>query len=560
MTVRECDVIRCHMGVAEKVLGILLVALAWLGAAIGLSGQTPASSGVPLYDNLGDHHYEITTSVPRAQQYFDQGLRLYYAFNHAEAVRSLREAQRLDPTCAMCWWAEALAWGPNINLAMDSVSGVAAYAALQGALERRAHASPKEGALIDALAVRYAPVPPADRAALDEAYATAMERLSERHPDDNDIAVLAAEAQMDLRPWDYWTAAGQPQPGMAGALARLERVVEADPRHPGACHFYIHAVEKLYPERAVPCAERLAALMPGAGHLVHMPGHIYIRVGRYLDAVRANQHAVHADETYIQDQRPGVGMYTAGYYPHNYDFMAFAAMMIGRSADAVGAAEKVAGLIPPEAFGTPGMDFLEHWSVRPLQLRVRFARWDEILATPAPPESRPHARAIWHYAHGRASAAKGDLAGARQDLERLRAILGGSAIQGKRMEFNESAAILRIAERVLTGWVEAEAERWDAAVAALRQAVEAEDALTYGEPPEWTVPTRQELGAAQLAAERAADAERTFRADLDRFPANGWSLAGLAASLRAQGKTAEAARVEAELQQVWSTADVPPAL
>jgi len=539
----------------ERALALLAVGLAWLGAAYGLAGQSQPGA-VPLYADLGDHHYEITTSVPRAQQYFDQGLRLYYAFNHAEAIRSLGEAQRLDPSCAMCWWAEALAWGPNINLAMDSASGVAAYEATQKAIELRGGASAREQALIDALSVRYTAVPPAERAALDQAYATAMQGLTARYPDDPDIAVLASESVMDLMPWDYWTPAGEPRPGMADALARLERVLERNPRHPGACHFYIHAVEKLYPERAVPCAERLAALMPGAGHLVHMPGHIYIRVGRYLDAVQANQHAVHADETYIRDQQPGMGMYTAGYYPHNYDFMAFAAMMIGRSADAIGAAEKVATLLPAEVFGTPGMDFLQHWSVRPLLVRVRFARWEEILATPMPAESRPHSRAIWHYARGRAFVATGDVAAARRELEQLRAIRTGQGLDGMRMEFNPSADLVAIADGVLAGWIEAGAGSHDAAVAALREAVAREDALLYGEPPEWTVPARHDLGAVLLLAGRPAEAERTFREDLEHFPDNGWSLSGLAEALRAQGRTTEAARVEADLERVWSTADV----
>lgn len=363
---------------------------------------------------------------------------------------------------------------------------------------------------------------------------------------------------MDLMPWDYWTEDGRPRPGMADALGRLEGVMELNPRHPGACHFFIHAVEKLYPERAVPCAERLAALMPGAGHLVHMPGHIYIRVGRYLEAVQANQHAVHADETYIRDQQPGIGMYTAGYYPHNYDFLAFAAMMIGRSADAISAAEKVASLIPEEAFGTPGMDFLQHWSVRPLLVRVRFARWDELIATEAPPTERPHSRAIWHYARGRALAATGDVAGARREAEALRGIVSGGELEGLGLEFNPSSDVVRIADGVLSGWVEAAAGEFDAAIAALREAVTREDALLYGEPPEWTVPTRQDLGAVLLVAERPADAERVFREDLDRFPDNGWSLHGLAAALRAQGREAEAASVEADLERVWRTADVAP--
>ncbi|MFC6670505.1 tetratricopeptide repeat protein [Marinobacterium aestuariivivens] len=314
--------------------------------------DTPA--GVPLYDNLGDHHYPISTDIPQAQVYFDQGLRLYYAFNHAEAIRAFREAQRLDPQCAMCWWAEALAWGPNINLPMDEPSGRAAYAAVQGALARREHASEREQAMIDALAVRYAKEPPEDRAQLDQAYADAMARVAATYPDDHDIKVLYAESLMDLRPWDYWEEDGTPKPGIAEALKNLETVIEKNRNHPGACHFFIHAVEKLYPERAVACAERLANLMPGAGHLVHMPGHIYIRVGRYQDAVKANQHAIHADETYIRDQNPATGMYTAGYYPHNYDFLAFATMMIGQSEASIEAAEKVTALLPRNCSARPG--------------------------------------------------------------------------------------------------------------------------------------------------------------------------------------------------------------
>ncbi len=545
------------MRTAERAFALLLVALAWMGAAWGIAGQNPTDA-VPVYGDLGDYHYGITTSEPQAQVYFDQGLRLYYAFNHAEAIRSFRAAQRLDARCAMCWWAEALAWGPNINLPMDAESGRSAYAAIQGALERRQYASEREQALIDALAVRYVAEPPDERSALDRAYADAMQRVAQRYPDDLDVGVLYAESVMDLQPWDYWTEDGQPQPGMEDALARLERALERNSRHPGACHFYIHAVEKLYPERAVPCAERLAALMPGAGHLVHMPGHIYIRVGRYLEAVQANEHAVHADETYIRDQRPGLGMYTAGYYPHNYDFMAFAAMMIGRSSDAIGAAEKVTTLLPPEVFGAPGMDFLQHWSVRPLLVRVRFARWDEILATPAPPEGRPHARGLWHYARGRALVARGDLEGARREASALRDILESGSLDRVRLEFNPALDVARIAERVLSGWIEAGAGRYDAAVSALREAVSREDALLYGEPPEWTVPTRHDLAPVLLMAGRAREAEQVFRDDLARFPDNGWSLHGLAASLRAQGRTEEAGRVERDFGRVWRTADTQP--
>ncbi len=542
-------------------LAFLLAAVAAVAALMiarntRQASQEPAAQTVPLYSDLGKHAYRITTTDTLAQAYFNQGLRLYYAFNHAEAVRAFREAQRLDATCAMCWWGEALAWGPNINLPMDSASGVAAYASLQGALARREGASPLERALIDALAVRYDAQPPQDRAHLDQAYATAMRDVALRFRDDHEATVLHGESLLDVRPWDYWTKDGEPQPGIAEALAGFERVIAANPNHPGACHFFIHAVEKVYPERAVPCAERLANLMPGAGHIVHMPGHIYIRIGRYLDAVEANRHAIHADETYIRDQNPASGMYTAGYYPHNYDFLAFAALMIGRGADAVAAADKVGSLIPAEMFGTPGMNFLEHWSTRGLQVRVRFARWDELLAMPRPPENQPHARAMSHYARGRAFAAKGNVAEARNELAQLRSIRARPELEGVKLEFNQSRDVLAIAERVLAGWVESAAGRHDAAAAALRDAVRLEDALLYGEPPEWTVPVRQDFGAVLLAAARVGEAERVFREDLAKFPGNGWSLRGLANALRRQGRHPEGDSVDAQFKRVWSTADI----
>ncbi|HVQ74643.1 MAG TPA: hypothetical protein VMT79_03785 [Candidatus Binatia bacterium] len=525
--------------------------------AAGEPAAAAASTGdrVPLYDDLGDHHYAISTAVPAAQAYFDQGLRLYYAFNHAESVRAFREAQRLDPECAMCWWGEAMAWGPNINLPMDEPSALAAHAALQGALARREHAGARERAMIEALARRYEVPPPVERKHLDQAYAEAMAALAARYPDDAEVAVLYAESLMDLRPWDYWAPDGSPNPGIAEALALLEAVIASNEKHPGGCHFFIHAVEKLYPERAVECAERLAGLMPGAGHLVHMPGHIYIRVGRYADAIEANNHAIHADEGYIRDQSPAIGMYTAGYYPHNYDFRAFAAMMVGRSEMAITSAEKVATLLPAELFGAPGMDFLQHWSVRPLLVRLRFARWEEILASPPPPESQLHSRAIWHYARGRALVATGRAEAAAPELARLRELAGAEQLAGVKMEYNLSPDLLGVAGGVLAGWVDAAAGRMDTAVAHLREAVRREDDLLYGEPPEWTVPARQDLGEVLLLAGRYPEAEQAFREDLRRFPKNGWSLHGLAAALAAQGRDEEAAAVRAELAEVWTSAD-----
>ena len=531
-----------------------------LVVVLTLAGQTTGASAdtVPLYGNLGDHRREITTRVPAAQKYFDQGLRLYYAFNHPEAIRAFRAAQRLDSLCAMCYWGEALAWGPNINLPMDSAGGVAAHAALQRALAARSHASAVERALIDALASRYAPPErvTAPRASLDSAYATAMADVARAHPGDEDIAVLYSESLMDLRPWNYWTHDGSLQPGMDAALSRLERVVASNPRHPGACHFYIHAVEAAHPERAVPCAERLTALMPGAGHIVHMPGHIYIRVGRYMDAVKANEHAVHADETYIRDQHPGVSVYTAGYYPHNFDFLAFAAAMAGRAEQAIGAADRQASVVPSDMLRAPGMTFLQHHMTRRLQLRVRFGRWDEILRTPAPAEDLPHATGMWHYARGRALAANGKLREAETELAQVHAAATDPRLAGVRLEFNESPIILGIAEHVLAGSIAHARGDHSEAVSHLREAAAIEDGLTYGEPPDWTVPVRHDLGAALLAAGRATEAERVYREDLKRFPSTGWSLLGLSQSLRTQGKSAEADRVMADFRRAWSAADV----
>jgi tetratricopeptide (TPR) repeat protein len=516
----------------------------------------PSGGGVPLYDNLGNHHYRISTAVPLAQRYFDQGLRLYYAFNHGEAIRAFDEAARLDPTCAMCYWGTALAFGPNINMPMDSASGAAAYAATRQALALRQHATAMEQALIDAVATRYSAVPHQDRASLDSAYARAMRQVAARFPGDPEAGTLYAEALMDLSPWNYWNRDGSPRPDTQELLASLEKVLAAHPEHPGANHFFIHAVEAVDPQRALPMAERLAGLMPGAGHLVHMPGHIYVRVGRYLDAIRANEHAVHADESYIRDHNPALGVYTLGYYPHNYDFLAFAASMIGRSRQSLEAADRMAALVPRDMLREPGLTLLQSHLSRALQLRVRFGRWEEILQAPAPDEDLHYARGIWHYARGRALAATGDPAAATTELAHLRALAGHPDLDGAHVEFNPAPALLSLAADVLAGHAAAAAREYDAAIRFLRSAAEHEDNLVYGEPPEWSVPVRQELGVILLQAGRAAESESVYREDLARFPDNGWSLDGLARSLSAQGRTTEAAAARETFQRIWSTADV----
>jgi tetratricopeptide (TPR) repeat protein len=524
----------------------LAAALAWPLVAPAQShhgahgAATKAAAGTPLYDNLGKHQYAVTTSSPKAQRYFDQGMRLYYAFNHQEAIRAFEEAARLDPKCAMCPWGVALALGPNINAPMDAEAGRKAYAAVQRALTLSSHAGAKEQALIGALAKRYAEVPPEDRSALDRAYAEALREVVRRYPQDLEARTLYAEALMDLSPWSYWTSEGKPRESTPELLAQLEHVMARNPDHPGANHFYIHAVEAVQPERAVAAAERLAGLMPGAGHIVHMPGHIYVRVGRYEDAIKANEHAIHADESYIADRNPAMGIYVAGYYPHNYDFLAFAASMIGREAQAISAAEKMATLIAPEMMRAPGMAFAQKHFTRHLEMKVRFGRWDDILRAEAPASDLRFARAVWHYARGRAHAAQGAIAAAQADLASLRFARDDKALAAERLEFNTAGQILGIAAEVLAGRIAQAKGDVAAAERHLRKAVAIEDGLVYGEPPEWTVPVRQELGQLLLAAGRPAEAERAFHEDLKRFPKNLWSVEGLQQARKEGSATAGA--------------------
>lgn len=511
-----------------------VLALTWPLAASAHSESHAAHAAtaqpratVPLYENLGNHHYAITTRTLQAQRYFDQGLRLYYAFNHQEAIRAFEEAARLDPRSPMGAWGVALALGPNINAPMDAKASRAAYAAIRKALALAAHASPREQALIHALAARYAANPPEDRAALDRAYANALREVVRRYPEDLEARTLYAEALMDLSPWSYWTRDGRPRENTQELLAQLDYVLKANPNHPGANHFYIHAVEAVHPELAVPAAERLAGLMPGAGHIVHMPGHIYVRVGRYADAIQANEHAIHADESYIRDQNPAAGIYVAGYYPHNYDFLAFAASMIGREAQTIAAADKVAALVSPEMLRAPGMTFTQNHLTRHLQFKVRFGRWSDILQADAPEADLKHARALWHYARGRAHAANGTIGAAESDLAQVRAARDDKALASQRLEFNTSGQILGIAAEVLAGHIAHARGDLAGAVSHLRKAVQLEDELVYGEPPEWSVPVRQELGRVLVQAGRYAEAERAFNEDLKRFPKNTWSLKGL---------------------------------
>ena len=522
----------------------------------GLLSQPVRTDSVPLYPDLGDHHHSITTSNPDAQRYFDQGLRLVYGFNHAEAIRSFRRAQQLDSTCAMCYWGEALARGPNINVAMDSASAAAAYAAIQRAQAVPARITAKERAYIRALGVRYGKNPTANRKSLDTAYARAMAAVSRQFPSDDDAAVLYAEARMLLGPWDYWLPDKRPKPHGAAALAALQPVVARNARHAGACHFYIHAVEAAFPERAVPCAERLPELMPGAGHVVHMPAHIYIRVGRYADAIDRNVHALHADAPYLDGMAPD-GVYRLALHPHNGHFLSFAAAMIGRSAQAMESARLTKSKVDPQMMRAPGLGALQHYYMLPVFTMVRFSQWDSVLAEPELPDDLPYPAAIRRYARAVAFAAKKDFTQADRELAALRQLRRDPRMESVTIwDLNRATTLLDIGIEVASG--EIALARGDAATAVrhFRRGVQIEEELTYDEPPPWHQPVRQHLGKALLAAGRPAEAEAAFRRDLERNPENGWSLHGLALALEARGQKALAASVRKRFEKVWAGADV----
>lgn len=516
---------------------------ALLLAAASLSAQ----STVPLYTNLGSHHKAISTKVPEAQRYFDQGLRLVYGFNHAEAIRSFTRATELDPTCAMCYWGIAYAYGPHVNAGMDSASGVSAYQAAQKALALSKKAPAWQRAYIEAIATRYAAVPPANRAHLDSAYSRAMRSVARRYPKDLDATALAAESMMDLRPWNYWTPEGKPYAGTDDLVRLLESVIGRNPEHPGACHYYIHAVEAVNPELAVPCAERLARLMPGVGHMVHMPAHIYVRVGRYKDAAASNVHAIHMDETVIEGL-PQPTVYSLAYYPHNIHFLAFVSTMAGKSAQAIEAAKTLKSKVNLDVAKSVGM--LQEMVPYHVLTLTTFGRWDDVLAEPLPPAELRFPTAMAHYARGVAYAAKGDFANARVELDTVMAIDAATPANA------EAKAPISIARRALLAEIATRSGKTVEGIAHWRQALAIEDKGLYFEPPKWYYPIRQSLGAALLKAGRNAEAEAVYREDLKRFPENGWSLYGLAAALRAQGKTAEAAAVERRFANAWADADV----
>jgi tetratricopeptide (TPR) repeat protein len=505
----------------------------------------------PLWDGLGALTYKITTASSEAQSYFDQGLRLAYAFNHAEAQRSFRKAEKLDPHCAMCFWGEALVLGPNVNLPMPEEAVLPAFTAIEKAEALAASASAREQALIAALSKRYVQDPKTDRKPLDAAYAAAMRKASEQFPDDDDIAVLYAESVMDLSPWNYWQPGGhEPTPQSAPIVPTLERVLARNPDHPGAAHYYIHAVEASdRPQRAEPFADRLRGAMPAAGHLVHMPSHIYYRVGRYLDALTVNKTAVAVDETYLSATDAPMSVYRLGYYPHNIHFMIAAAQMAGDGAVVIAAAEKLRSLIPDDVARSIAMT--HPIKAAPYFAHAQFSAPDTILALPDPGPAIPYAQAMWRYARSLAATAKGDFTGAEAEANAITGIANRADFSALQAVGIPALDVLKLARAVADGRLAQAQGDGQAAIASFAEAAALQDGLPYTEPPFWYYPVRQTLAAALLQAGRLDEAEAEFKRALQRAPNNGWSYYGLAKVYAAQGNMAAAKQAQENLANTW---------
>jgi tetratricopeptide (TPR) repeat protein len=522
--------------------------------SFGQHSQSPAKA--PLLQGMGNHHHAVSTKNAEAQQFFDQGVSLIYGFNHDEAERSFRRAAELDPNLAMAWWGVALAVGPNYNLPVDAAREKIAFEAIQKAQALSATATPSERTYIQALSKRYTSTQNPNYQQLAVAYKDAMRDLSKRFPDDLDAATLYAESMMNLRPWGLWSKDGSPSEGTPEILSVLESVLKRDPKHMGAVHYYIHAVEASpHPERGLAAANRLASMAPAAGHLVHMPAHIYIRTGDYESAVQTNQDAAKADEEYIR--RTGAqGIYPMMYYSHNLHFIAAAAGMEGRYGEAKQAADRLATHVRPMLKDAP---MLEAFMTMPMAVELRFERWDDVLQIPQPPADQKITSAIWHYARGMALAATGKPDQAEAEHKILIAVENATpadAIFAPPFN-NKTTNILRIANNVLAAKIAAAKRDPATAVAQLRNAVTVQDSLNYGEPPDWYFPVREALGNVLLANGRAAEAEQVFREDLERNPRNGRSLFGLSESLKAEGKTYDAQLVRKQFEAAWSNAEMP---
>lgn len=549
--------------VAAGSVGVLALVAGGCGSVQHGSGDRSVMSAerAPLLKGMGSHTRKVTTESRDAQAYFNQGLTLAHAFNHDEAIRSFRQAAAIDPGCAMAWWGIALCNGPHINNpVVTEQSARDAWEAVQKAMALRSRVTPVERALIEAVAQRYSADPATPRRPMDEAYASAMRRVWQQFPNDGDVGTLFAESMMDLRPWDLWKKPGadQPigtlpsaQPGTEEIVATLERVLEIAPRNPGANHLYIHTMEASpAPRKALGAADRLRTLVPGAGHLVHMPGHIDIRVGQWEQAAIANEHAIKADMAY-RKVSPKQGFYRV-YMAHNHHFLAFTAMMEGRHETALAAAREMVDGVP-EAYIDEAAPMVDPVMSIVFDVHKRFGRWDDLLAEPAPNEKLVITTAMWRFNRAVAYAAKGDVAAARKEQGLFEAAVK-AVPKNAMMAINPAHTVLDIADHMLKGEIALAEHDTDTAVRELRAAVAIEDGLLYMEPPDWIQPVRHALGAVLIDAGKHAEAERVYREDLFFWPENGWSLKGLRDAQRAQGNADSA--LDARVAKAWRRADI----
>lgn len=511
----------------------------------------------PLFDNLGTLNFPITTDSELAQKYFNQGIILAYGFNHEEAFRSFEEVARLDSNCAMAYWGMAYVLGPNINLPMDAGVVHTAYEAIQKSISLLDDETQREKDFVMALSERYSSEVMEDRTPLDQAYSNAMRNLSNKYPDDLDAATMFAESIMDCHPWDYWLKDGTAQPWTPELLAILESVIERNPDHHGANHLYIHAVEaSKNPQRGLASADKLKFLAPGAGHLVHMPSHIYIRTGNYHEGSLANIRAVKSDEEYI-NQCNQQGFYPISYYPHNYHFLWATATLEGDSKTAIDAALKTSQKPPDSLMAVCGYQTLQHFAVVPLYAYITFGKWDQILNYEKPLDDRPYMQAVWHYARAMAFISKDELDKAEEEIKQLEVYSSNKEIEALSIwGINSAGLLIKIAYQVSRGELEVKKKNYDTAIAYLQKAVELEDQLRYDEPPTWFYPCRQNLGAVLIEADRYEEAQIVYEENLREIPNNGWGLFGLQQALLKQGKDSEAAEIQKKFNEVWQYSDV----
>lgn len=550
---------------------VVIVVINWLGFTSKYPAVAATASenknylpeiapvGATLLDGLGSYSLPVTSANTEVQRWFDQGMILTYGFNHQAAERSFLKALELDPQCAMCWWGAALVLGPHVNAAMDPASNAAAWQRLQAARSMAHLATPWEQAFIKALSARYAEQPGADRTALDKAYAEAMAEVMQTLPQQLDAATLYAEAMMNLQPWDYWDDHGQPVGNTRQIVQILESVLARNAEHAGALHLYIHAVEASNePEKGVVAADRLRTLIPGSGHLVHMPAHIYARVGRWQDAVIANQLAIEADNSYLAACRPTPGVYPLGYVPHNHHFLWFAATMTGNSKVALAAADSTyERTSDPQLMRLPGMEAMQNFAMTPLFARVRFGQWHAIQQMAKPAAEFPYMIALWHYGQGLAALRLEQPEAAKSHHSALSELTQSAQI-AKMMVWDRYALSysVQLAERMLAAEIDWQYGRREQAFSALTQALAIEDKLPYDEPPAWHAPVRHTYGAMLLNAGHANEAEKVYQDELKRNPENGWSLFGLMQSFKAQNKLAEATETEIRFRHAWANADI----